>query len=120
MLDQNIRAKTFWRMSVLLPFVVAPVAVALIFGSLFGDKYGLVNTILHQLRPRPDPLAHRCVRQPHRDRHDGQLPLDRLQRPDPARRHAGGSARLYESAAIDGAGSVPPVLLDHAAELRPT
>jgi cellobiose transport system permease protein len=46
MLDQNIRAKTFWRMGVLLPYVMAPVAVALIFSNLFGDKYGLINTIL--------------------------------------------------------------------------
>ena len=46
MLDRNIRAKTFWRMSVLLPFVMAPVAVALIFSNLFGDNHGLVNNIL--------------------------------------------------------------------------
>jgi len=46
MLDRNIRAKTFWRMSVLLPFVMAPVAVALIFSNLFGDNHGLVNTFL--------------------------------------------------------------------------
>src|SRR5439155_726269 len=30
-LDSNLRNKTFWRMSVLLPFVVMPVAVTLIF-----------------------------------------------------------------------------------------
>jgi cellobiose transport system permease protein len=46
MLDRNIRAKTFWRMSVLLPFVMAPVAVALIFSNMFGDNHGLVNNIL--------------------------------------------------------------------------
>ena len=34
MLDQNIRAKTFWRMGVLLPYVMAPVAVALIFSNM--------------------------------------------------------------------------------------
>ena len=33
-------------MSVLLPFVVAPAAVALIFGNVFGDRYGLVNAAL--------------------------------------------------------------------------
>src|SRR5690606_28792846 len=42
MLDQNIRARTFWRMGVLVPYVMAPVAVALIFSNMFGDKYGLV------------------------------------------------------------------------------
>ncbi|CAN5389092.1 sugar ABC transporter permease [soil metagenome] len=46
MLDRNIRAKTFWRMSVLLPFVVAPVAVGLIFNVVFADNFGLVNGIL--------------------------------------------------------------------------
>ncbi|BDZ45461.1 carbohydrate ABC transporter permease [Naasia aerilata] len=45
-LDQNLRAKTFWRMSVLLPYVVTPVAVALIFSNMFGEKYGLVNNLL--------------------------------------------------------------------------
>ncbi len=46
MLDQNIRAKTFWRMGVLLPYVMAPVAVALIFSNMFGDQYGIINTWL--------------------------------------------------------------------------
>ena len=45
-LDFNLRGKTFWRMGVLLPYVVAPVAVALIFNDLFGDKYGLINSLL--------------------------------------------------------------------------
>ena len=45
-LDYNLRAKTLWRMGVLLPYVVAPVAVALIFGNLFGDRFGLINDIL--------------------------------------------------------------------------
>jgi cellobiose transport system permease protein len=49
MLDRNIRAKTFWRMSVLLPFVMAPVAVALIFSNMFGDNFGLVNNILRSI-----------------------------------------------------------------------
>jgi cellobiose transport system permease protein len=45
-LDANLRAKTFWRMGVLLPFVVMPVAAALIFSRLFADDAGLINTIL--------------------------------------------------------------------------
>ncbi|MBG6083828.1 carbohydrate ABC transporter permease [Zhihengliuella flava] len=48
LLDRHIRAKTFWRMSVLLPYVVAPVAVGLIFNNLFADRFGLVNEILNQ------------------------------------------------------------------------
>lgn len=49
MLDRNIRAKTFWRMGVLLPYVMAPVAVALIFANMFGDNHGLVNNTLADL-----------------------------------------------------------------------
>jgi len=46
LLDANIRAKTFWRMGVLLPYVVAPVAVGLIFGRLFADQSGTINAVL--------------------------------------------------------------------------
>src|SRR5690606_16689587 len=49
MLDTNLRAKTLWRMGVLLPYVVMPVAVTLIFSNMFADKYGLVNTLLGQI-----------------------------------------------------------------------
>lgn len=45
-LDSNLKAKTFWRMGVLLPYIVMPVAVALIFSKLFSDNYGLVNHLL--------------------------------------------------------------------------
>jgi cellobiose transport system permease protein len=45
-LDRNLRGRTFWRMSVLLPFVVAPVAVGLIFNVVFADNFGLVNGFL--------------------------------------------------------------------------
>ena len=46
LLDTTLRGATLWRMGVLLPFVVAPVAVGIIFGSLFGDRYGLINEAL--------------------------------------------------------------------------
>ena len=45
-LDANLRARTFWRMGVLLPYVVAPVAVALIFSKVFADQSGMINTLL--------------------------------------------------------------------------
>jgi len=45
-LDTNLRAKTFWRMGVLLPYIVTPVAIAIIFSVMFADKYGIVNTVL--------------------------------------------------------------------------
>ena len=46
MLDTPLRGRTWWRMSVLLPFVVAPAATALIFGSIFADNTGLANELL--------------------------------------------------------------------------
>ncbi|WP_448002510.1 carbohydrate ABC transporter permease [Agromyces bauzanensis] len=55
MLDRNIRAKTFWRMGVLVPFVMAPVAVALIFSNMFGDNHGLVNNVITNLGLQPIP-----------------------------------------------------------------
>lgn len=48
-LDRNIKAKTFWRMSSLLPYVVAPVAVGLIFNALFADKSGVINQLITTL-----------------------------------------------------------------------
>lgn len=54
-LNRNIRAKTFWRMGVLVPYVMAPVAVALIFSNLFGDRYGLINTLLGNVGIGPFP-----------------------------------------------------------------
>ncbi|PJI94219.1 carbohydrate ABC transporter permease [Luteimicrobium subarcticum] len=47
LLHQNIRAKTFWRMGVLVPYIVAPVAVGMIFSQLFSDQYGVVNELLN-------------------------------------------------------------------------
>lgn len=46
LLDANLRAKTFWRMGVLLPYIVAPVAVSMIFTKVFADQSGLINTLL--------------------------------------------------------------------------
>jgi cellobiose transport system permease protein len=61
-LDQNLRGKTFWRMGVLIPYIIMPVAVALIFSNLYGDRYGLVNTLLGHIGVPPiqwhsNPLA---------------------------------------------------------------
>ena len=52
-LNANLRAKTFWRMGVLLPYVVAPVAVGLIFSKMFADQSGLINTILGNVGIEP-------------------------------------------------------------------
>ena len=62
LLDTNLRAKTFWRMGVLLLYVVAPVAVSMIFAKIFADQSGLVNAVLANLGAagigwHADPLA---------------------------------------------------------------
>ncbi|PXY27685.1 carbohydrate ABC transporter permease [Prauserella muralis] len=47
LLNTGLRGRTWWRMGVILPFVVAPAAAALIFGSLFADNAGLLNEMLN-------------------------------------------------------------------------
>jgi len=46
MLSANLRARTAWRMGVLLPYVASLVALTIIFSNLFGPQYGLVNDVL--------------------------------------------------------------------------
>jgi cellobiose transport system permease protein len=53
MLDANLRAKTFWRMGVLLPYVVMPVAVGMIFNKIFADQSGMANAILAKFGIEP-------------------------------------------------------------------
>ena len=66
-LDANLRAKTFWRMGVLVPYVVAPVAVGLIFNQMFADKSGFFNAVLTSVGMDPigwhsDPFfAHMAI-----------------------------------------------------------
>jgi cellobiose transport system permease protein len=45
-LDQALKGKTFWRMSILLPYIVAPVAVAVIFLQIFNQYHGPVAGLL--------------------------------------------------------------------------
>jgi cellobiose transport system permease protein len=46
LLNTQLRARTFFRMFVILPQITSLVAVALIFTQLFGRDYGLVNYVL--------------------------------------------------------------------------
>ena len=46
LLNTKLRARTFFRMAVLLPKVTSLVAVALIFTQLFWRQFGLVNWVL--------------------------------------------------------------------------
>ncbi|MBB3726974.1 carbohydrate ABC transporter permease [Nonomuraea dietziae] len=45
-LNGRLRGQTFWRVSMLLPNITSVVAVAIIFGQLFGRDYGVVNWFL--------------------------------------------------------------------------
>ncbi|GAA0207026.1 sugar ABC transporter permease [Saccharothrix mutabilis subsp. mutabilis] len=46
LLNTALRARTAWRMGVLLPYVASLVALTIIFGDLFGPQYGMVNNVL--------------------------------------------------------------------------
>ncbi len=106
LLDQNLRAATFWRMGVLLPYVVAPVAVSMIFGRLFADQYGLINELLgvigiDPVRWHSDALAsHVAIATMVNFRWTGYNALIFLAAMQAVPRE------LYEAAIIDGAGRV--------------
>ena len=108
-------------MSILLPFVVAPAAVAIIFGSVFGDRYGLVNEVLQADRARPDRAgtstrlaSHVAIATMVNWRWTGYNALIFLAAMQAVPRD------LYESAALDGAGRVRQFLSITLPMIRPT
>ena len=119
-LDANLRAKTFWRMGVLVPFVVAPVAVGLIFNNLFADQFGLVNEFLGLLGLDPvrwhsDQLAsHFAIATMVNFRWIGYNALIFLAAMQAIPRD------VFEAATIDGAGRVRQFLSVTVPMLRPT
>ncbi len=119
-LDQNIRAKTFWRMGVLLPYVVAPVAVSLIFSKLFADQSGMINQILGMvgldpIRWHADVLAsHVAIASMVNFRWTGYNALIFLAAMQAVPRD------LYEAAIIDGANRVRTFFSITIPMLRPT
>jgi cellobiose transport system permease protein len=120
LLDNQLRGRTLWRMSILLPFVVSPVAVAIIFGSLYGDRYGLINELLGHLGIDPigwhtNRLAsHVAVATMVNWRWTGYNALIFLAAMQAVPRE------LYESAAIDGAGRVRQFISMTLPMIRPT
>lgn len=52
-LNSNLKAKTFWRMGVLLPYIVAPSAAGIIFSQIFSDRMGAINVLLQQIGLNP-------------------------------------------------------------------
>jgi cellobiose transport system permease protein len=119
-LDANIRAKTFWRMGVLLPYVVAPVAVSLIFSKLFADQSGLINALLgtvgvDPIRWHADPLSsHVAIATMVNFRWTGYNALIFLAAMQAVPRD------LYEAAVIDGASRVRQFFSVTVPMLRPT
>ncbi|WP_243728588.1 sugar ABC transporter permease [Microbacterium sp. BK668] len=119
-LDRNLRAKTFWRMSVLLPFVVAPVAVGLIFTAIFADNIGLVNTWLGDLGLpaipwHKDPFwSHVAIATMVNYRWTGYNALILLAAMQAVNRD------YYEAATVDGAGVVRQFFSITLPSLKPT
>lgn len=119
-LDQNLRAKTFWRISVILPYVVTPVAVALIFGSMFSEKYGLINNLLEFFHLpavlwKTDVLpSHIAIATMVNWRWTGYNALILLAAMQAVPRD------IHESAAIDGAGAVRRFFSITIPSIRPT
>ncbi|MFT2693460.1 carbohydrate ABC transporter permease [Clavibacter zhangzhiyongii] len=119
-LDQNLRAKTFWRMSVILPYIVTPVAVAIIFSSVFGEKYGLVNNVLTEIGL--DPImwktetlpSHLAIATMVNWRWTGYNALILLAAMQAVPRD------VHESAALDGAGAVRRFFSITVPSIRPT
>ncbi|MEV0152783.1 sugar ABC transporter permease [Micromonospora sp. NPDC050686] len=46
LLNRRLRARTGWRMAVLVPNVTSTAAVAIVFGVLFGREFGMINWLL--------------------------------------------------------------------------
>ena len=119
-LDQHLKAKTFWRMSVLLPYVVTPVAVTLIFSSMFNEADGLANNLANlvgiaDIQWKHDTLAsHIAIATMVNWRWTGYNALILLAAMQAVPRD------LHESAAIDGAGAVRRFISITSPSIRPT
>lgn len=120
LLTTHLRGSTFWRMSVLLPFVVAPTAAVLIFGSLFADRYGLVNALLAEVGIEPIRWhvdrwwSHLAIAGMVNWRWTGYNALIFLAAMQAIPRD------LYEAAALDGAGRVRQFFAVTLPLIRPT
>ena len=107
-------------MGVLVPYVMAPVAVALIFSNMFGDKYGLVNNTLTSMGL--DTIAwhvspfwsHIAIATMVNFRWTGYNTLILLAAMQAVPRD------LYEAATVDGAGAVRQFFSITLPSLKPT
>lgn len=119
-LDQAIRASTFWRMSILLPYVAAPVAVAVIFTQIFSQYNGPITGAMVALGLEPirwgfDPFpSHVAIASMVNWRWTGYNALILLAAMQAVPRD------IYESAAIDGAGRARRFFSITIPMIRPT
>lgn len=119
-LHANLRARTFWRMGVLLPYVVAPVAVTLVFSKMFADDSGMINAILTGVGMDPiawhsDPFwSHVAIASMVNFRWTGYNTLIFLAAMQAIPQD------LYEAAVIDGAGRVRQFFSVTVPMIRPT
>ena len=119
-LDQALRAETFWRMSILLPYIVAPVAVAVIFSQIFNQYHGPIAGLLEAFGL--DPIrwtfdvfpSHVAIATMVNWRWTGYNALILLAAMQAIPRD------LYESAALDGAGKARRFLSITIPMIRPT
>lgn len=120
LLNANLRAKTFWRMGVLVPYVVAPVAVSLIFSQMFADQSGVINQLLRDvglngIRWHSDVLAsHIAIASMVNFRWTGYNTLVFLAAMQAIPKD------LYEAALIDGAGRARQFFSITIPMIRPT
>lgn len=120
MLDHHLKARTFWRMAVLVPYVMMPVAVALIFSTLFADHSGLFNQWLNaigidSIMWHIDVLpSHFAISTMVNFRWTGYNALILLAAMQAIPRE------LYEASAIDGAGRLRRFFSITLPQIRPT
>jgi cellobiose transport system permease protein len=119
-LDTNIRAKTFWRLGVLLPYVITPVAITLIFSRMFADQTGVINGVLEHFNFNPIAWhsevlpSHLAIATMINFRWTGYNALIFLAAMQVIPRD------YYEAAMIDGAGKVRRFFSITIPQLRPT
>jgi len=120
LLDQALKASTFWRMSILLPYIAAPVAVAVIFTQIFdqygGPLTGFMEAIgLDPIRWGYDVLpSHIAIASMVNWRWTGYNALILLAAMQAIPRD------VYESAALDGAGRIRRFISITIPMIRPT
>ncbi|SDR29337.1 carbohydrate ABC transporter permease [Thermostaphylospora chromogena] len=120
MLNRSLRARTFFRMGVLLPNVTSIVAITIIFAQLFGRDFGMVNWVLGLLGMEPIDWqagtlsSHIAISLIVIWRWTGYNALIYLAAMQAIPNH------LYEAATIDGAGQLTQFFRITIPMLRPT